>query len=121
MLYNPTDSEFVWVIQAEQKAIDPVGVSDPSVGLFSNTHASKGNLLNQQMVDGLTEIIKGTQPLGAFDQLCGTGGPTAATRSAPSSSRRWGSPTAEAPKSFPRDRPDAAAAPPGQKLEAFQL
>ncbi len=49
--------------------MDAVGVSDPSIGLYSNTNAAKGNQLNQAVTDGLTEIVKGTQPLTAFDQV----------------------------------------------------
>ena len=49
--------------------MDAVGVADPSIGLYSNTNANKGNLLNQAMLDGLAEIVKGPQPLTAFDQL----------------------------------------------------
>ena len=72
VLYNPTDPEFVRVIQADQRAMDAVGVSDPSVGLYSNTNAGKANVLNQAMTDGLTEVIKGTQPLSTFDDLVKT-------------------------------------------------
>jgi putative aldouronate transport system substrate-binding protein len=69
VLFNPQDPEFARVIQGEQKAMDAVGVSDPSIGLYSNTNANKGNLLNQAMLDGLAEIVKGAQPVSYLDQL----------------------------------------------------
>lgn len=69
ILFDPDDPNFARVIQGDQKAMDAVGVSDPSIGLYSNTNAAKGGVLAQAMIDGLTEIVKGTQPLGAFDQL----------------------------------------------------
>jgi putative aldouronate transport system substrate-binding protein len=69
VLYNPESPDFVSVIQADQKVMAVVGESDPTIGLYSTTHASKGNLLTQTMVDGLTEIVKGAQPMSAFDQL----------------------------------------------------
>ena len=69
ILFDPADPEFARVIQGDQKAMDAVGVSDPSIGLYSNTNAAKGGPLNQAMTDGLTEIVKGTQPLSTFDQL----------------------------------------------------
>ena len=69
ILFDPADPEFARVIQGDQKSMDAVGVSDPSIGLYSNTNAAKGGLLAQAMTDGLTEIVKGTQPLTAFDQL----------------------------------------------------
>jgi putative aldouronate transport system substrate-binding protein len=68
-LFNPLDPEFARVIQNDDKVMAQVGVSDPSIGLYSNTNANKGNDLNQAMLDGITEIVKGTQPLSSFDQL----------------------------------------------------
>ena len=44
-------------------------MSDPSIGLYSNTGAAKANVLNQAITDGLTEIVKGTQALTALNQL----------------------------------------------------
>jgi putative aldouronate transport system substrate-binding protein len=69
VLFNPQDPEFVRVIQNDDKAMAEVGVSDPSVGLYSNTNANKANVLNQAMTDGITEIVKGAQPLDSLDQL----------------------------------------------------
>ena len=69
ILFDPDDPDFARVIQADQKLMDAVAVSDPSVGLYSNTNAAKGSVLNQAMTDGLTEIVKGTQPLSTFDGL----------------------------------------------------
>jgi putative aldouronate transport system substrate-binding protein len=69
VLYDPQDPEFARVIQGDQKAMGAVGVEDPSIGLYSNTSASKAGVLNTALIDGLTEIVKGTQPLSAFDQL----------------------------------------------------
>jgi putative aldouronate transport system substrate-binding protein len=69
ILFNPQDPEFARVIQGEQKVMANVGESDPTIGLFSPTNASKGNQSTQALVDGLTEILRGNQPLAAFDQL----------------------------------------------------
>jgi putative aldouronate transport system substrate-binding protein len=69
ILFDPDDPQFAQVIQGDQKSLDAVGVSDPSIGLYSNTAATKANTLNQAITDGLTEIVKGTQRLIAFDQL----------------------------------------------------
>jgi putative aldouronate transport system substrate-binding protein len=69
ILFNPQDPQFAPVIQGDQKQMDAVGVSDASLGLYSNTNASKGNVLNQNMLDGLAAIITGTQSLDSFDQL----------------------------------------------------
>jgi putative aldouronate transport system substrate-binding protein len=69
ILFDPDDPQFAQVIQADQKAMDAVAVSDPSIGLYSNTGAARTGVLNQAMIDGLTEIVKGTQPLTALDQV----------------------------------------------------
>jgi hypothetical protein len=42
-LYNPQSPEFASGIQGEQKVMATVGESDPSIGLFSPTQASKGS------------------------------------------------------------------------------
>ncbi|MBV9581576.1 MAG: extracellular solute-binding protein [Chloroflexi bacterium] len=68
-LFNPLDPEFARVIQNDDKMMAAVGVSDPSTGLYSATNADKGNELNQAMLDGITEIVKGTQPVASLDQL----------------------------------------------------
>ena len=69
VLFNPQDPEFARVIQGDQNVMDAVGAADPSIGLYSNTNANKGNLLNQTMLDGLAEIVKGAQPVSYLDQL----------------------------------------------------
>jgi putative aldouronate transport system substrate-binding protein len=69
ILFDPQDAQFAQVIQADQKQMDAVGVSDASLGLYSNTNASKGNVLNQNMLDGLAAIVTGAQPLESFNQL----------------------------------------------------
>jgi putative aldouronate transport system substrate-binding protein len=69
ILFNPLDPEFARVVQNDDKLMADVAVSDPSIGLYSNTNANKSNLLNQAMVDGITEIVKGAQPLSSLDQL----------------------------------------------------
>jgi putative aldouronate transport system substrate-binding protein len=69
ILFNPQDPEFARVIQGDQKLMDAVGSADPSIGLYSNTSANKGNLLNQAMLDGLAEIVKGAQQVAYLDQL----------------------------------------------------
>jgi putative aldouronate transport system substrate-binding protein len=48
-----------------------VGVSDPTIGLYSPTNAARGNQINQTLMDGINEILRGNQPLTTFDQLVG--------------------------------------------------
>jgi putative aldouronate transport system substrate-binding protein len=69
ILFNPQDPEFAKVIQGEQRVMGGVGVSDPTIGLFSATNASRGNQTTQALMDGLTEILRGNQPVTSLDQL----------------------------------------------------
>jgi putative aldouronate transport system substrate-binding protein len=69
IVYNPQDPEMVRVINGDQQVMAAVGKSDPSVGLYSNASVAKSAVLNQAITDGLTEIVKGTQPVSALDQL----------------------------------------------------
>jgi putative aldouronate transport system substrate-binding protein len=69
ILFNPQDPEFARVIQAEQKVMDAVGESDPTIGLYSATNAARGNQITQTMVDGLIEILRGNQPIASLEQL----------------------------------------------------
>ena len=69
VFYDPNDAEFVRVAYADQQTMVPVLVSDPSVGLYSPTDATKGGQLTQTFSDGLGDIVKGRSPLTAVDQL----------------------------------------------------
>jgi putative aldouronate transport system substrate-binding protein len=69
VLFNPYDADFVKVAYADEQAIVPVLVQDPSAGLFSATDTSKGGLLMQKVWDGIGEIVRGGSPLSSLDQL----------------------------------------------------
>jgi putative aldouronate transport system substrate-binding protein len=69
ILYDPQSPDFATVIQGEQKVMATVGESDPTIGLYSATNANRGNQLTQTLVDGLTEILLGNQPVSSVDGL----------------------------------------------------
>jgi putative aldouronate transport system substrate-binding protein len=69
VLYNALDSDFARTAYAEEQAMVPLMLNDPSVGLYSPTGASKGGQLTQRFADGLGDIVTGRSPLSNLDQL----------------------------------------------------
>jgi putative aldouronate transport system substrate-binding protein len=69
VLYNAIDSDFARAAYAEEKAMVPLMLNDPSVGLYSPTGASRGGQLIQRFADGLGEIVTGRNPLSNLGQL----------------------------------------------------
>ena len=69
VLYNALDSDFARTAYAEEQAMVPLMVNDPSIGLYSPTAASKGGQLTQKFADGLGEIVTARSPLSKLDQL----------------------------------------------------
>lgn len=47
----------------------PVGVSDPTLGVVSQTNFARGVQLNQTITDGVNDIILGRRSVSDFDQL----------------------------------------------------
>ncbi|HEY0584347.1 MAG TPA: hypothetical protein VGE94_19335, partial [Chloroflexota bacterium] len=47
----------------------PVGVADPTLGLFSPTLGSKGASINRTMIDGITDLIAGRRAMAEYDQM----------------------------------------------------
>jgi len=51
------------------KAMIAVGVNDPTLGLYSDTNASKGPVIQQTFLQSVSEIIAGRRPLTDYDGL----------------------------------------------------
>jgi putative aldouronate transport system substrate-binding protein len=68
-LYDSFDSKSVAAAHPIETAAHELAITDPSVGLFSNTEAVKGAALAQAMEDGINAIIFGRAPMGSYDQL----------------------------------------------------
>jgi putative aldouronate transport system substrate-binding protein len=47
----------------------PAGVSDPTLGVVSQTSFARGVQLNQAFTDGISDIILGRRQMADFDQL----------------------------------------------------
>jgi len=50
----------------------PVGISNPVVGLYSNTDSSKGATINKTFGDAVNEIIQGRKPVTTLSDLIST-------------------------------------------------
>jgi putative aldouronate transport system substrate-binding protein len=69
VLFDPNDAEFVKTAYADEQAMVPFMIQDPSVGLSSATDASRGAQLTQKFLDGVGDMITGRTPLSNLDQL----------------------------------------------------
>ena len=69
VLFDPNDPEFVKAAYADQQALAPALIRDPTVGLYSATNASKGGQITQTFSDGLGPIVRGQGQLSDLDGL----------------------------------------------------
>ncbi|MBO0884519.1 MAG: hypothetical protein J2P17_30140, partial [Mycobacterium sp.] len=72
VLFDANDPEFARTAYADEQAIVPVEIADPSLGLYSPTNQAKGGPLTQGMLDGLTDIVAARRPLSDLEQLVQT-------------------------------------------------
>ncbi|MDE3076873.1 MAG: extracellular solute-binding protein [Chloroflexota bacterium] len=70
-VYFDTNSpDFPKMVIPVEKDLYKVGISDPTVGLWSKTNGSIGTIpLFQKMGDGISDIVTGRRPMSDFDQL----------------------------------------------------
>src|SRR5205085_10127701 len=52
-----------------EKTAIAVGVSDPTLGFVSQTLDKLGAILQQQLVDNVTDVLAGRRPMSEFDQV----------------------------------------------------
>jgi len=52
-----------------EKAVIPIGVQDPTIGLSSPTFEKQGVPLNQTLQDAVFDLITGRRPLSDYDQI----------------------------------------------------
>jgi putative aldouronate transport system substrate-binding protein len=69
VIYYPDIPRAAKIMYDAEQLLLPIGISDPSLGLYSPTAASKGVPADKAFNDGLTEIIAGKRPLSDYDQL----------------------------------------------------
>jgi putative aldouronate transport system substrate-binding protein len=62
-------ADYARLLQSDQMAYLPAGISDPTVALDSPTTNAKGPAISQAWLDGITAIVAGRQPFSDYDQL----------------------------------------------------
>jgi putative aldouronate transport system substrate-binding protein len=68
-LYNPRSTDYVSVLQEDEKPMLAAGISDPTVGLYSSTSSNKTGVLNQTLFDAIQEMVAGRRPMSDYDGL----------------------------------------------------
>ena len=69
VLYNASSADYARVMSKDIAVIQGMGITNPVVGLYSQTNAQRAASLNQTMGDGLLGIIFGRSEISAYDQL----------------------------------------------------
>jgi putative aldouronate transport system substrate-binding protein len=72
VLFDGLDPAFVKVAHPIESAAHELAITDPSVGLYSPTNATKGASLTQGVTDGVNQILFGRAPVSSLDQLLQT-------------------------------------------------
>lgn len=66
---RPDDADLQYAYQTDEV---PVGVQNPTYGLFSDTYATTNQTLTSRFEDGVAAIIQGRAPLSGIDDLIKT-------------------------------------------------
>lgn len=61
--FTPGQEAYAKAIYQSEKALAPIGVSNPTIGLYSPTNATHGSTLNTNFNDGASSIIAGREPM----------------------------------------------------------
>jgi putative aldouronate transport system substrate-binding protein len=71
VLVNPSDavSGFIQAWHDGLQQMFAIGVTDPTVGLFSNTYAQNGTVIARSVQDGVVDILFGRSEFASFDGL----------------------------------------------------
>jgi putative aldouronate transport system substrate-binding protein len=72
VLFDGLDPNFVKVAHPIETAAHELAITDPSVGLYSPTSATKGANLTQAMTDGVNQILFGRADVSTLDGLVKT-------------------------------------------------
>ena len=68
-LYLPGAPDATRRMHQAQADLAPIGISDPSVGLTSDTSVAKGSELNKFMSDAINDIITGKRPVSSWNSI----------------------------------------------------
>ena len=68
VIYQPDLPNYTQVVSQDEASLDPYGIEDPTLGLYSPTKVVKGAQLYMTMGDVLNDIVAGRRPLADYDQ-----------------------------------------------------
>ncbi len=73
VLYNayPWGADYVSTAHGQEESLIPLGIKDPTLGLYSTTDSDKRSILDQMVTDRMNDIITGRLPMSAYDQVAG--------------------------------------------------
>jgi putative aldouronate transport system substrate-binding protein len=66
VMYLPDIPNYAQTLYGVEHTLIPIGVADPSLGLYSPTASAKGVTADLAWYDNMTEIIAGRRPLGDY-------------------------------------------------------
>jgi putative aldouronate transport system substrate-binding protein len=69
VMYLPDIPNYAKTLYDVEQALNPIGVADPSLGLYAPTDSSKGVTAQLTWFENLTDIVAGRRPMADFDQL----------------------------------------------------
>jgi putative aldouronate transport system substrate-binding protein len=69
VMYLPDIPNYARTLYDVEHALIPIGVADPSLGLYSPTGSAKGVTADQTWYENLTDIIAGRRPMSDYDGL----------------------------------------------------
>ncbi len=73
VLFDPNrPQELATNIQLDEKAMADVAIPDPTLGLYSQTYATKSVILDQAMQDAINDIVQARRPVSDIDGLVAT-------------------------------------------------
>ncbi|MBV9596888.1 MAG: hypothetical protein JOZ87_08485 [Chloroflexi bacterium] len=67
VIYQPDLPNYTQVVSQDEASLDPYGIEDPTLGLYSPTKVVKGAQLSMAMGDVLNDIVAGRRPLADYD------------------------------------------------------
>jgi putative aldouronate transport system substrate-binding protein len=67
-LYNPGTPDYATAMNADEVAMLPVGTYDATLGVFSQTDATKSVPLNMAFQSVMVDIVAGRRPVSDYDQ-----------------------------------------------------
>jgi putative aldouronate transport system substrate-binding protein len=68
-LYNPPTPDYGPEMQKLEQRMVPLGVMDPTLGLYAPTDGAKGAPLNATFSAGMTDIVAGRRPVDQIQQV----------------------------------------------------